>query len=166
MLVGFTPKNHPQQVGVRGANDGVDTRETPLSLLAPLIAEFGPFTLDVAASALNTKAPRYFDIAADGLVQSWAGERVWCNPPYSNLLGWVAKASREHRDGCPLIVMLLPANRTEQPWWQDQIEPYRDGRGSIETRFIRKRVDFGKPVGSKAGSVPFASVLAIWGTRS
>jgi hypothetical protein len=44
--------------------------------------------------------------------------------------------------------LLLPADRTEQPWWQDFIEPWRDGRDSpptIRTEFIRKRVKFGLP---------------------
>lgn len=93
---------------------------------------------------------------------------MWCNPPYSNLAAWVAKAWDEHRRGCPLIVMLLPANRTEQPWWQDLIEPFRDGRGAIETRFLRRRIPFGHPKhaswnhGRKWSACPFASVVLIW----
>ena len=61
--------------------------------------------------------------------------------------------------------MLLPANRTEQRWWQDLIEPFRDGRGPLETRFYRGRFNFGVP-GNEAGkfhsSPPLGCVLVIW----
>lgn len=168
-LLGFAPRNHPQQVQVRGANDDVDQRITPDWFLAELEAEFGPFTLDVAANAANAKAPSFFDRDDDGLAMAWGGaSRVWCNPPYSALAAWVAKAWAEHRAGCPLIVMFLPANRTEQPWWQDLVEPHRDGRGPIETRFVRRRIPFGHPEhqswnhGRKWTACPFGSVLLIW----
>lgn len=163
-LVGFTARNHPQQVDKGGARDTIDERITPDWLFKQLHHEFC-FTLDAAANERNAKLPRFFDLDVDGLLQPWLGERVWCNPPYSDLTSWVRKASIEHRDGCELIVMLLPANRTEQGWWQDYIEANRDGRGDIETRFIRRRVDFGTP-GNEAGkyrtSVPFGSVVVIW----
>jgi hypothetical protein len=36
-----------------------------------------------------------------------------------------------------LIVMLLPANRTEQGWWQKHIEPFRDRAMSrLTTEFL------------------------------
>jgi phage N-6-adenine-methyltransferase len=163
-LIGFKPTNHPQQVGKSGANDTVDERLTPEPLFRQLHAEFA-FSIDVAANARNARLPRFFDLETDGLLQPWAGERVWCNPPYSALADWTRKAHLETRGGCPLVVMLLPANRTEQGWWHDYIEPFRDGRGSIETRYIRGRINFGVP-GNEAGkfktSAPFGCVLVIW----
>lgn len=167
MLIGFKPTNHPQQVGKRGASDTVDERITPDWLWKQLHHEFA-FTCDAAANARNAKLPVFFDLETDGLQQSWEGHRVWCNPPYSDLTAWTAKASAEHGRGCELIVMLLPANRTEQAWWHDYIEPFRDGRGSIETRFIRRRFNFGVP-GNEEGkfhsSAPFGCALVIWHGR-
>jgi phage N-6-adenine-methyltransferase len=164
MLVGFQAQNHPQQVAKQGAKDSVDERLTPPRMWQQLHFEFA-FTLDAAANSSNAKLPTFFDLRSDGLVQPWAHHRVWCNPPYSDLAAWVRKAAIEHRDGCPLIVMLLPANRTEQPWWHDYVEPHRDGRGPIETRFIRGRFNFGIP-GNEDGkfktSAPFGCVLLIW----
>jgi phage N-6-adenine-methyltransferase len=163
-LVGFAITNHPQQVRKRGASDTVDERITPAKVFDPLQAEFG-FTLDAAANERNAKCGRFYDLESDGLSQLWAGERVWCNPPYSALRAWVEKAWAEHRAGCPLIVMLLPANRTEQGWWQDLIEPFRDGRGPLETRFYRSRFNFGVPGNEGAkfnSSPPFGCVLVIW----
>ena len=71
-LVGFRAKNHPQQSSLFGSRDDVDDRATTLDVFGPLHARFG-FTLDVAAAAHNAKLPRFFDLAADGLAQSWGG---------------------------------------------------------------------------------------------
>lgn len=163
-LVGFKITNHPQQVGVRGAKDSVDERITPDKVFLPLETEFG-FTLDAAANQRNAKAAKFYDLFSSGLSQSWQDERVWCNPPYSAIRPWVEKAWAEHHAGCPLIVMLLPANRTEQGFWQDMIEPHRDGRGPLETRFYRSRFNFGlpdNPEGKFNSSPPFGCVLVIW----
>ena len=148
------------QLPLRGVTDSVDDRRTPPELFARLDREFD-FTLDAAASPDNALCERYFALKDDGLVESWAGERVWCNPPYSFLPQWVAKADSETE---ALVVMLVPANRTEQRWWQDIVEPQRDGRGRIETRFLRRRVHYVHPNRRSQGHAPYASVLLIWRT--
>lgn len=125
----FKAKNHPQQVAARGADDGVDERITSPCVFDPINA-IHKFTLDAAANAANSRCSKFFTLADDGLSRSWAGERVWCNPPFSNLGSWVAKAISEVEiGGCEVVVMLLPANRCEQKWWQDNIEPRRDRLG-------------------------------------
>jgi hypothetical protein len=78
-------------------------------------------------------------LALDGLAQSWAGERVWCNPPYSSIEPWLEKAWGEDAE---LIVMLLPANRTEQGWWQRHVEPHRDRGGRLRVEFLPGRMRF------------------------
>ncbi|MDQ0035905.1 phage N-6-adenine-methyltransferase [Variovorax boronicumulans] len=163
-LIGFKPTNHPQQVGKRGASDRVDERITPAWLYESYHARFG-FTLDAAANEANAKAVKHFDLESDGLTQPWAPHRVWCNPPYSNLGGWLAKAHAEFQAGCPVIVMLLPANRTEQAWWQDHIEPYRDRGIFMRVEFLRRRFNFGMPgnlEGKFHSSPPFGCVAVIF----
>lgn len=164
MLVGKRARNHPQQVAVGGADDEVDDRGTTAEMFGPLLARFD-FTIDVAAAEHNAKLERYFTREDDGLAQSWAGEMVWCNPPYSAIWPWVAKAWKEY-SGTRGIVMLLPANRTEQGWWQDLVEPFRDRAGSpLTVEFLRGRHRF-----IKAGSVsvgpnerpPFGCCLLLW----
>lgn len=98
MLKGFKGRNHAQQIALRGADDGVDTRETLPEIFDPINARHH-FTLDAAANDFNTKAAKYFTLATDGLKQSWRGERVWVNPPFSNLGGWVRKALEEVNGG-------------------------------------------------------------------
>lgn len=166
MLAGFRSQNHPQQTASRGALDEVDDRGTAPEFVSGLEDRFGaPFTLDVAAAPHNARAPRYFTRDDDGLSQSWEGERVWCNPPYSDLRSWVAKAWAEWATTRG-IVMLLPANRPEQRWWQELVEPHRDRIGSpLRTEFLAGRMRFSRPgtvIGPKGDRPPFGCVLLIW----
>lgn len=186
-IAGFKATNHPQQTGKRGAVDAVDDRGTDPEFIAGLEARFGSFTLDVAAAAHNTKARRFYTREDDGLDRRWAGQ-VWCNPPYSDCGAWVRKAweewrgeplhdYREHHGGVGcwrcgprkplgLIVMLLPANRVEQRWWQEHVEPYRDRPGSpLSVEFLPGRMRFSRPGWTKpekGDRPPFGCCLLIW----
>lgn len=168
MIAGFRATNHPQQTGKRGATDAVDDRGTDPAFIAQLEERFGKFTLDVAAAEHNAKAPRFYTREEDGLSQPWHGN-VWCNPPYSDCGAWVRKAWEEWRANGPpeLIAMLLPANRVEQGWWQDHVEPFRDRPGSpLRVEFLRGRMRFHRPdwqPGPKGDRPPFGCALLIWG---
>lgn len=165
-LVGFVARNHPQQTAANGVVPDVDDRRTPRTLWLFVEAEYGPFDLDAAALDESALCSRYYTPETNGLAEPWFGS-VWCNPPYSNLPAWVAKAWLE-APRCRRIVMLLPANRTEQPWWQKNVEPYRDGRSTrdgvrLTSRFLASRINFIAPGREKyASSAPFGCVLLIW----
>lgn len=164
-LIGYSAKNHPQQTRYRGSADDVDDRATPPVHFMEWQERFGEFTLDVAAAPHNAKCERFYSRDDDGLRQSWAGERVWCNPPYSDIEPWVRKAWDE-APGTLGIVMLLPANRTEQRWWQTQVEPYRDRPGSgLRVEFLPGRMRFIKAGALDVGPnerPPFGVCLLIW----
>lgn len=166
-LVAFKARNHPQQP----TRDDVDDRRTPHAFFDSLHAE-RRFTVDAAASDANALLPRYWTRESDGLAQPWGGERVWCNPPYSALEPWLAKAWAEMREGgCASVTMLVPANRCEQGWWQRQVEPYRD-RGPVASdvglvvRFLPGRMRFDWPAGRvvppKGDRPPFGLALLSW----
>ncbi len=122
-----------------------DERETPQDLYLELHEEFG-FTLDAAASHINTKCPRYCTLdgtyedsisgprlisAADGIDFEWSKpEHVWCNEPFSDIDRFVIKA---WHSPCEVAVLLLPQNRQEKPGWQNWIEPYRDKGELVRT---------------------------------
>lgn len=170
----FVSRNHPQQIAVRGALDEVDDRGTPQDFFDELSQRFGPFTLDVAAAPHNAKCEKYYTRADDGLLTPWysrqsryRSEVVWCNPPYSNLDAWLRKAwDQWDSDAIKRIVMLLPANRPEQPWWQKHVEPFRDRRdSSLRTEFLPGRLRFIKPGQTEIRPnerPPFGCVLLIW----
>lgn len=171
-LAGFKATNHPQQTAKRGAKDQVDDRGTDPAFIATLEAQWGPFTLDVAAAEHNAKAPDYYTREQDGLSLPWTG-RVWCNPPYSDCRSWVEKAWAEWRklpsEPRPvLIAMLLPANRVEQKWWQELVEPRRDRPDSaLAVTFLPGRMRFIRPdwtPGPKGDRPPFGCALLTWGT--
>lgn len=178
-LIGRAARNHPKQVAHREAFrhqlqligqpidvvDSVDDRRTPPSIFLQL-HDRHRFTVDAAASDENHLLPLYWTRNDDGLSQDWSGHRVWCNPPYSDLPAWVAKASGSVASGYELVVMLLPANRTEQGWWHEWVEPFRDRGLGITTHFIRGRLRFGRPAGAPipvgGDRPPFGLVLVTW----
>jgi len=141
-----------------------DERYTPPVMIAALHKRWG-FTIDVAATPATPSARligRHWAKADDGLSRPWSGERVWCNPPFSSLAPWIEKAWASSA----VVVMLIPANRTEQPFWQEMIEPYRDKGGPLHTEFIAGRTQFGTPESPDGAdwnsSPPFGCVLLQW----
>lgn len=129
---------------------------TPPEVFDPLNAEFG-FTLDPCATASNAKCARFFTEAQNGLAQSWAGERVFMNPPYGREIGpWTRKAREESARGA-LVVGLLPAS-CDLHWWHEDVV------GHAEVRYIRGRVRF-LTDGPYRASGFFASVIVIWRPR-
>jgi len=129
---------------------------TPPEIFRPLDEEFN-FTLDPCATADNAKCARFFTEEQNGLDQSWAGERVFMNPPYGReVYAWTRKARLEAGHGA-LIVGLLPAS-TDLAWWHDDIV------GRAELRYLRGRVRF-LTGGPYRASGFFASVIVIWRPR-
>ena len=104
---------------------GKDDWGTPQDLFDALNKEFN-FTLDPCADNNNHKCAKYYTIEQDGLAQSWAGETVFCNPPYSRKTKQMPVKShgykmlqRGNRGGI-VVVMLIPA-RTDTIMFHDYI---------------------------------------------
>lgn len=168
-LLGFTPSNHPEQVAARVVLADKDERYTLLEDFAPWHAEIR-HTLDVAGcgaapvSKLIGRWCGHEGIAPDGLLVDWDGEKVWCNGPFSFIRPWIEKAWLSHA----VVDSIWPANRTEQPFWQELVEPFRDRPGSpLRVQFLAERTRFGTPKdphGKRAGSPPFGCVRLTWMT--
>ena len=124
---------------------------TPQALFDKLNEEFH-FTLDPAATKANAKCNKFYTKKENGLLQSWEGEKVFCNPPYGRGIkdprNSKAVGSKAH-----VAVLLIPA-RTDTKWFQDWVLPYAN-----EIRFVRGRVNF---VGTKKSGNTFPSVIAIF----
>ena len=123
---------------------------TPQNFYDKLNKEF-EFTLDPCADDYNHKCDKYFTEADDGLSQSWAGNKVFCNPPYGKeIKKWVKKAWEEAKQENTIIILLIPA-RTDTSYFHDYIY------GEHEIRFIRGRLKFGEG----KNSAPFPSMIVI-----
>lgn len=128
---------------------------TPKNFFDELNEEFH-FTLDVAASDINTKCSKYFTEEDDGLTQDWSGHVVFCNPPYGRYISqWVHKAYIESMKLNTMVVMLISA-RTDTSYWHEYIF------GKAEVRFIRGRLKFTDENGVSSNPAPFPSALVIW----
>lgn len=165
-LINFKAKNHPQQE----VDDEVDDRRTDLVFFSDLNSQH-QFTIDLAASHENALLNSYFTKKENALTRSWENHRCWCNPPFSRLEPWLEKAwSETTTNKCELVVMLLPANRCEQGWWQRHVEPFRDGRDTsrgvvVSTTFLAGRMRFKRPgwvKPTKGDRPPFGCVLVVW----
>ncbi len=109
-----------------------DSWETPPNLFAALSEMYGPFDLDAAAIESNSLCPQFL---SDAFAQKWCGERIWCNPPYSQIPKFLRFACASEKR----VVCLLPS-KTEVAWWHDFVMPHAN-----EVLFLRRRVIFTRP---------------------
>lgn len=111
---------------------------TPVDVYAALNAEFG-FTMDAC--------PLHEDREILGLLASWEGQHVYCNPPYGpQIRKWLEKASE-----ADVAVYLVPA-RTDTRWWHDL------AMKADEIRFLKGRLRFGY----STNNAPFPSVVLVY----
>lgn len=128
---------------------------TPPALYLALDREFG-FTLDAAADAHNAKHARFVDRDVDALGITWAGERVFCNPPYGRgLERWIRKGFLEASERGALVVFLVPS-RTDTAWFHEFVLPH------AEVRFIRGRLNYSRGGKARGSRAPFASMVAVF----
>jgi site-specific DNA-methyltransferase (adenine-specific) len=135
-----------------------DEWSTPQDFYDKLDEEFEHFTLDPCCTPENAKCPRYFTKEIDGLTQDWGTNRVFVNPPYSQLRAWVCKCANAATGGAT-VVLLIPA-RTDTRAFHDHVydQSKHQFRPGVEVRFIKGRLKFG---GSK-NSAPFPSMICIF----
>jgi phage N-6-adenine-methyltransferase len=140
-----------------------DDWATPQRLFNELSAKYGPFDLDAAASAENTKCKYFIDAQTDALKFSWYDHLqiynhyvplvrcIWVNPPYSRGLQgkFIAKAAEEAKKGCR-VVMLLPA-RTDTV----AFHTYIYNKPNVTIEFLKGRLKFG----DAKNSAPFPSMV-------
>jgi phage N-6-adenine-methyltransferase len=133
-----------------------DNWSTPPDLFKVVNDEFG-FDLDAAASDDNHLCPRYITQSQDALVTPWDGKNVWCNPPYSRLPDFVARAYGQCHLAHSTIVMLLPAY-TDTRYWAEHCSQ------AHEIRFLKGRLRFweGDRVGKDTARFSSALVIFKW----
>ncbi len=122
---------------------------TPQGLFDALDWEFR-FTLDPCCTHKNAKCKKHYTREENGLLQSWADERVFMNPPYGrDVKHWLRKAYQESKNGAT-VVCLVPS-RTDTAWWHNYA-----AKGDV--RFLPGRLRFGHA----KNSAPFASAVVVF----
>ncbi|WP_368493269.1 DNA N-6-adenine-methyltransferase [Escherichia coli] len=134
---------------------GSDCWRTPSLLFKNLHREFG-FMIDGAATEHDALLPRFTD---DIHNQSWVGEKVFCNPPYSDIPSFLAKASE-----ADLAVFLIPY-RPHTTYWLRHI--YSNNH-CHEIRILHRAVKYLPPAGHNGLVIrsPFASAIVIFKSES
>lgn len=146
--------SHPI-INVGRYHGGSDDWRTPYRLFHSLHREFN-FTLDGAATEHDTLLPRFTD---DISRQPWVSEKVFCNPPYSDIPSFLAKASE-----ADLAVFLIPY-RPHTTYWLKHIftNPL-----CHEIRILHRAVKYLPPAGHNGLVIrsPFPSAIVIFKTES
>jgi hypothetical protein len=120
---------------------------TPRSIFEPLHEEFD-FTLDGASEPGNGLLAKASTAHA---LLAWDGERVFCNPPWSNIAPFVELAAT-----ADLAVLLVPA-RTNARWFHRALEL------GASVRFFLGRPSFESgPDDQRGHSSPIDCVLLVF----
>lgn len=118
-----------------GFNDTADQNDnwrTPAWLWKALDCEFA-LDFDAAADQDNAKVGLFTSAIEETTIPP--GVRVFCNPPYSNILPFVVRALA----GTHLWVLILPV-RTRSDWFEMLV-----GSPRVEVRWLRRRIAFDPP---------------------
>jgi hypothetical protein len=119
---------------------------TPRDLFDRLHAQYA-FTLDGAADRSNALLPRFASETTPRL--HWFGERVFCNPPWSNVRPFVELAATAE-----LAVLLVPG-RVNARWFHRALDL------GGKPQFFRPKPKFG----GLATNSPADCVLLVWGAE-
>ncbi|EPV5509391.1 DNA N-6-adenine-methyltransferase [Escherichia coli] len=145
--------SHPI-INVGRYHGGSDDWRTPYRLFRNLHREFG-FSMDGAATEHDALLPRFTD---DIHNQSWVGERVFCNPPFSMAEKFLLKAPE-----ADLAVFLIPY-RPQTSYWLRHIftNPL-----CHEIRILHRAVKYLPPAGHNGLTIrsPFSSAIVIFKTE-
>jgi phage N-6-adenine-methyltransferase len=130
---------------------------TPWEFVRAVEALIGAkFGWDLAASAENTKAPKFITEAENSLGREWAcylqDEWGWLNPPFANIAPWAAKCAAESAKGAH-IAFLVPAS-VGSNWFAEHVDM------KALVRPIRPRLSFD-------GKNPYPKdlILCLYGER-
>ena len=122
---------------------------TPTALFDRLDREFH-FTVDLAASAENTKCDRYFTEEDNALQQTWEGV-CWLNPPFNSPKGRLRRWIRKAFESDCTVVVLTPAH-TNTEWWHNYCMK------AAEIRFLLGRPKFGN---AKCGLIQAVAIVVF-----
>ncbi len=134
--------------------DSTDEWYTPKEIIDSL----GKFDIDPCSpiNPLWQTASVMYNKNDDGLSKEWNG-RVWLNPPYSRpLIEQFVRKMAEHNNGIALLF-----NRCDSKMFQDVI--FEKASSML---FMRKRIRFYHPDGTRGNSPGCGSILIAFGLEN
>lgn len=137
----------------RGYEGATNEWLTPPEILHAL----GDFDLDPCSPENRPwpTAAKHFTKSDDGLSKPWRG-RVWLNPPYGPHAAKFLKKLADHGNGIALVFA-----RTETAMFFDSVWPFASA-----VMFLKGRIHFHKPCGTRAGSSGAPSCLIAYGENN
>lgn len=106
--------------------------ETDPAFIEAVVRRFGHIDFDLAATAANAQADRYFSPTDDSLSMDWSlveGSHLWLNPEFGSCAVWSAKCAETARaweaEGVTdkFITLLTPASVSTK-WCITYVEPF------------------------------------------
>jgi phage N-6-adenine-methyltransferase len=156
-------KQHQDPRSIFMKNGATNEWGTPPASFANLDRQFGPFTLDAAATKINSKCAKFFTKEDNALAQDWGKHIVWINPPYSrgHLELFIEKAYREITKQTKRVVLLVPMMSSSK-WWHDVVM-----RQASQVFLIKGRMKFhlfanGKDQGPAEYNAAFHSAVIVF----
>lgn len=121
-----------------------------------ITAALGEFDLDPCESTPQPwkHSLRGYTESDNGLSQPWEG-RVWLNPPYGRMIEpWIDRMIA-HNNG-----ILLCFSRTDSWWFQKALS------AATSALFMRRRIGFYLPDGTRPDGKPFGTALLAYGLEN
>lgn len=141
-----------------------DCYGTPKEVFSFMNAEFD-FKIDVASSEENKLCKINIDEALNALQCDWLPDPdngvaewhyAWCNPPYSDIGPWVAKAAEQQKIGVGTVMLVMMDQSAG--WYKEAIKTCQEVR-----LIIGGRLAFIDPVSGKpAAGNNKGSMFIIW----
>jgi hypothetical protein len=128
-------------------SERIQNWRTPPDLFDVFHSEY-KFTMDGASEPGNGLLPK---ASTREMPLSWEGERVFCNPPWSDISPFIDMACEAE-----FAALLVPA-RTNAKWFHKAL------RVGASITFFPGRPNFLRPDGSRATSSPVDCLLLVFG---
>lgn len=105
----------------------------------------------------NVPAKNHYIVEDDGLTQPWKAEKVYMNPPYSEVKVWLQKLIAEYDVGNVTEAIALVKADTSTQWFGLVFAH------ATAICFVHHRLSFHAPGGTQDNSATFASAVAYFG---
>jgi phage N-6-adenine-methyltransferase len=112
--------------------------------------------LDVCAEYGMNKCFKFFSPAEDGLAHDWRWT-VWCNPPFSDIEPWLAKADEQHSKYGTSIIMIIPANAACAKYAEKYLE-----KDNVSVHRHYGRIKFWEDGRPSDNNSPNAMNIVLW----